>query len=109
MPNERARELRQDSTDAERRIWSALRARRLLKYKFRRQRPIGPYIADFVCIKHRLVVELDGGQHADDTADARRTAWLESRGWKVIRFWNNEVLANTDGVVETILLALQVR
>jgi very-short-patch-repair endonuclease len=88
-------------------MWSALRDRRLLRYKFRRQRPIGHYIADFACIEHRLVIELDGGQHADDTADAQRTAWLESRDWRVIRFWNNDVLGNTAGVIETILRVLE--
>jgi very-short-patch-repair endonuclease len=76
MPNQKARTLRQSSTDAERRMWSALRDRRLSRYKFRRQRPIGPYIVDFACTKYRLVIEIDGGQHADNSADVRRTAWL---------------------------------
>jgi very-short-patch-repair endonuclease len=88
-------------------MWSALRDRRLLRYKFGRQRPIGQYIADFACIEHRLVVELDGGQHAADTVDAKRTAWLESHGWRVIRFWNNDVLGNTAGVIEVILRVLE--
>src|SRR4029077_1550295 len=108
MPNQRARRLRQSSTDAERRMWSALRDRRLARFKFRRQHPIGQYIADFACTKHQVVIELDGGQHADRTADARRTAWLHRQGWKVIRFWNHEVLNNTSGV-ERILLVLQGR
>jgi very-short-patch-repair endonuclease len=107
MANERARQLRLLSTDAERRMWSALRNRRLLRYKFRRQHPIGQYVVDFVCTEHRLVVELDGGQHANNQADMRRTLWLKSQGWKVIRFWNNDVLANTGGVIETILRVLQ--
>jgi len=96
MPSERARELRQDSTDAERRLWSALRDRRLRGYRFRRQHPIGEFIVDFACTRHRLVVEADGGQHSDNEADGSRTAWLEAEGWRVMRFWNNEVLANTE-------------
>jgi very-short-patch-repair endonuclease len=83
-------------------MWSALRDRRLSRYKFRRQHPLGPYVVDFACTEHALVIEIDGGQHADRTADARRTAWLQRQGWKVIRFWNNDVLTNTDGVIETI-------
>jgi len=107
MPNERARGLRQEATDAERRLWSALRDRRLSGYRFRRQFPIGRFIVDFACTRHHLIVEADGGQHADSEADNRRTAWLEEQGWRVLRFWNNDVLANTNGVVETILKALQ--
>jgi very-short-patch-repair endonuclease len=107
MPSQRARQLRRTSTDVERRIWSVLRDRRLSRYKFRRQHPIGPYVVDFACTKHALVIELDGGQHADSASDACRTAWLESHGWSVIRFWNNDVLNNTDGVIETILRVLQ--
>jgi very-short-patch-repair endonuclease len=94
-------------TDAERRLWSALRGRRLEGYKFRRQHPLGVYILDFACVEHRLVIEADGGQHADTQYDDRRSAWLESQGWRVIRFWNNDILANTAGVVEVILKALQ--
>jgi very-short-patch-repair endonuclease len=109
MPNQKARQLRQSSTDAELRMWSALRDRRMSHYKFRRQRPIGPYIVDFACTEHALVIEIDGGQHADNSADACRTAWLESQGWRVIRFWNNDVLGNTSGVVETILRILRAR
>jgi very-short-patch-repair endonuclease len=94
-------------TDAERRLWSVLRSRRLQGYKFRRQRPIGPFIVDFVCIEHRLVIEADGGQHLDSDYDARRTAWLEAREWRVLRFWNNDILANTEGVQEAVLLELK--
>ena len=107
MPSKRARQLRIDMTDAERRLWAALRGRRLSGYKFRRQHPLGPYILDFACIGHRLVIEADGGQHADSAGDARRTKWLERRGWCVLRFWNNEVLANSEGVQEAILQVLQ--
>jgi very-short-patch-repair endonuclease len=99
--------LRRDSTDAETRMWSALGDRRLAKYKFRRQHPIGDYIVDFACTRHALVIELDGGQHADSACDDCRTAWLKSQGWRVIRFWNNDVLTNTNGVIETILQALR--
>jgi very-short-patch-repair endonuclease len=106
MSSQKARQLRQSSTDAERRMWSALRDRRLLKFKFRRQHPIGRYIVDFACTEHQLIIELDGGQHADSPTDPCRTAWLETQGWRVIRFWSNDVLANTNGVIETILRAL---
>jgi very-short-patch-repair endonuclease len=109
MPNKKARQLRQASTDTERRMWSALRDRRLASYKFRRQYPIGPYIVDFACTRHQLVIELDGSQHADATADVRRTAFLQRQGWRVIRFWNNDVLINTSGVIESILRALQTK
>jgi very-short-patch-repair endonuclease len=94
-------------TDAERRLWSALRDRRLRGFKFRRQRPCGPFIPDFACLEHRIAIEADGGQHGDSKTDARRTAWLERRGWRVLRFWNNDVLSNTEGVAEMILAALR--
>ena len=109
MPNEKARQLRRSSTDAERRMWSALRDRRLVRYKFRRQHPIGDFIVDFACTEHGLVIEVDGGQHGDNSADVRRTVWLENQGWKVIRFWNNDILTNTNGVIETVLRVLEVR
>jgi very-short-patch-repair endonuclease len=109
MASVTARQLRRNSTDAEQRLWLVLRGRRLAGYKFRRQRPIGPYIADFVSIRHRLIVEVDGSQHADSEADERRTAWLERHGWRVIRIWNNEVPGNADGVAEHILNVLQSR
>src|SRR5438128_2206708 len=103
MPNQNARRLRRDLTDAERRLWAVLRERRLAGYRFRRQYPIGNFIVDFACTKYQLIVEADGGQHSDNEADQRRTAFLQREGWRVIRFWNNDVLANTEGVVETIL------
>jgi len=78
-------------------------------FKFRRQHPIGPFIADFACAGARLVVELDGGQHCDRASDARRTAWLETCGWRAIRFWNNDVLAHPDYIIETILRELRDR
>ena len=103
----RARQLRVEATDAEARLWVHLRNRSLGGFKFRRQFPVGPYVADFVCIERKLIVELDGGQHADNPADERRTRFLELRGYRVIRFWNPDVLSNTDGVLEMILLELE--
>jgi len=88
-------------------MWSVLRDRRLIRYKFRRQHPIGNFIVDFACTEYGLVIEVDGGQHADDPVDPRRTAWLQNQGWKVVRFWNNDILTNTTGVIERILEALQ--
>jgi very-short-patch-repair endonuclease len=100
-----ARHLRRSQTDAERRLWRYLRGRRLLGLRFRRQHPIGPYFADFACLELRLVVELDGGQHADPRGqehDRVRTAALEARGYAVIRFWDNDVLRDTQAVLATI-------
>jgi very-short-patch-repair endonuclease len=109
MPNPNARRLRRDSTDTERRLWAVLRDRRLAGYRFRRQHPIGNFIVDFACTRHRLIIEADGGQHADNDTDQRRSAVLQAEGWRLIRFWNNEVLTNTEGVIEVILQALQER
>ncbi len=95
-------------TDAERRLWAALRSRRMQGYKFRRQHPVGPFILDLACFECRLAIEADGGQHESSANDLHRTARLESQGWRVIRFCNNEILTNTEGVIDTILLALRV-
>jgi very-short-patch-repair endonuclease len=106
---DRARSLRRASTDAERSIWSALRAHRLNGASFRRQFPIGPYIADFVCHAANLVIELDGGQHFEsghERRDARRDAYLASRGYRVLRFNNHDVMTNLQGVLETIATVL---
>jgi len=101
---DRARALRRADTDAEARLWNAIRARRLGGWKWRRQVPKGPFILDFLCVEANLVVELDGGQHSEQAAyDARRTAYLERLGLRVIRFWNSDVLTNRDGVCMTIL------
>ncbi len=100
-----ARRLRRDATNAEALLWSRLRNRQLNGAKFRRQVPIGAYIADFLCAGARLIVELDGGQHSVET-DAARTAFLEKAGFRVIRFWNHDVLGNIDGVLETIAARL---
>ncbi len=105
-----ARRLRKNPTDAESRLWRHLRQKQLGGYRFRRQVPLGPYVADFVCQSEKLVVEVDGGQHADRTEDdARRSRWLITNGYRVLRFWNNDVLGNTEGVLETILRALEQR
>lgn len=93
-------------TDAERALWQGLRGRRLEGRKFKRQWTLGPYVVDFCCWEAKLVVEVDGGQHNEED-DARRTAWLERQGYRVIRFWNNDVLTNLEGVLHTILLALR--
>ena len=108
MGTSRARRLRQNRTAAERAIWNRLRRKQLNGARFGQQVPIGPYIVDFLCPARRLIVEIDGGgQHGINVAaDSARTAWLESQGLRVIRFWNNEVLENLDRVIETILRAL---
>jgi len=99
-----ARRLRRDQTDAERALWFRLRDRRLNELKFRRQMPIKSYVVDFCCESARLVVELDGGQHAErGIEDTKRTADLEAYGYLVLRFWNNDVLSNIDGVLKTIV------
>jgi very-short-patch-repair endonuclease len=102
-----ARELREISTDAERLLWSRVRAHRLHGYKFKRQHPIGGFIVDFVCIEAKLIVELDGGQHAGSERDRIRDARLMAEGYRVLRFWNNDVLTNIDGVTETVLKNLR--
>ena len=100
----RARQLRKQSTDAERLLWRHLRNRQFEGYKFKRQKPLGHYIVDFVCLEKSLVVELDGGQHAEQIEyDAERNAWLESQGFRVVRPWNNQVLEETESVKEAIL------
>jgi very-short-patch-repair endonuclease len=99
-----ASRLRLHSTDAERLLWSRLRGRRL-GWKFRFQHTIGPYVADFVCLQRKLIVEADGGQH-NPRADRARTAYLRKRGFRIVRFWNHDILQNIDGVLETILIIL---
>ena len=104
-----ARHLRRAQTGAERAVWARLRNRQLEGARFRRQQPIGPYLVDFVCFEKRLIVEIDGGQHNEEGAavrDEHRTTWLRGRGFEVIRFWNNEVMADLEAVVEKIRQAL---
>jgi very-short-patch-repair endonuclease len=98
-----ARELRHTATAAERLLWKHLRLRNIEGYKFRRQYPIGEFVADFACLEAMLVIEVDGGQHADsEEYDLRRTKTIEAQGFRVLRFWNNEVLGNIDGVLQSI-------
>ena len=104
----KARELRASMTDAETLLWHQLRGRRFQGFKFRRQRPLGPYILDFVCLEAGLVVEIDGGQHVEQQAyDLQRTALIEQAGFTVIRFWNHEVLNDPSAVLEAISQSLQ--
>jgi very-short-patch-repair endonuclease len=100
-----AKALRANMTEAERRLWYLLRAHRFQGMKFKRQATIGRYIVDFVSFRRHLIVEVDGGQHADSETDDRRTHWLEGQGFRVLRFWNNEVLNNTGGVLDAIMAA----
>jgi very-short-patch-repair endonuclease len=93
-----ARELRSRMTDAERKLWFALKDRRFAAFNFRRQVPVGPFIADFLCFELRLIVEVDGGQHADSVRDVERDDWLARNEFRVVRFWNNDVLQNLEGV-----------
>ncbi len=102
----KARTLRKNMTEQEKKLWQYLRKRNINNLKFRRQYPIGNYIVDFVCIEKKLVIEVDGGQHnlSENTLyDKRRTQYIENFGYKVIRFWNNEIENNIDGVYEEIL------
>lgn len=102
-----AKTLRTNQTEAEQRLWYHLRAHRFMDLKFKRQKPMGRYIVDFVCVEQRLIVEIDGGQHAEQMEyDQRRDAWLRSQGYTVLRFWNNEVLQQLEGVLERIRLKI---
>ena len=105
----RARHLRRSETDAEGLLWWELKNRQLNGHKFARQVPLGPYIADFVCRSAKLVVEVDGGQHADNGHDAKRTRWMNNRGYSVLRFWNHEVLNARHMVLSMIVEAVEGR
>ncbi|MBT7229334.1 MAG: DUF559 domain-containing protein, partial [Gammaproteobacteria bacterium] len=97
-----ARDLRKNMTDAERTLWSRIKSRRLQGFRFRRQHPVGNYIVDFVCLELKLVIELDGGQHMDQQQyDERRDSFLKAQGFTVLRFWNNKVMKEVDGVLES--------
>jgi very-short-patch-repair endonuclease len=102
----RPRRLRQAATKAESALWYRLRSRQLNGFKFVRQEPIGPYTVDLICRERRLIIEVDGGQHADSSHDALRDKWLVAHNYRVLRFWNNDVLGNMAGVLETIAIAL---
>ena len=102
-----ARDLRKNLTDAERKLWWKLRYRQVGGHRFRRQVPISRYIVDFACLSHRLLIEIDGSQHGENVAyDQARTRWLEARGYRVLRFWNGDVLQDMEGVLEAIHRAL---
>ncbi len=101
-----AQALRINATDAEKYLWYILRLKNL-GFKFRRQAVIGPYIVDFICFEKRLIIELDGGQHADNMEDKERYEYLKQRGYRVLRFWNNDVLRNREGVVTKIVECLK--
>ncbi len=106
--NHFAKILRRNATDAERLLWSRLRGHQLAGFRFRRQRPIGNYVCDFVCLRDRIVVELDGSQHVEQgDYDVRRDGFLRSNGYRVLRFWNGDVMDRLDAVLETIFQALQ--
>ena len=105
--NKLQRRLRSEPTDAEHRLWQYLRSRQIEGCKFRRQHPFGDYILDFACLDRKVVIELDGEQHAENGGyDTRRSEFLEQAGFKVLRFWNNEVFENIEGVVQVIIAAL---
>jgi len=102
-----ARSLRSDMTLAEHKLWQVLRGRQVESCRFRRQHPVGPYVADFACIERMLIIELDGGQHQEQKEyDERRTEFLQQQGWRVLRFWNNDVMGNLEGVVAKVVNAL---
>jgi len=102
----RARRLRAIPTDVEQRLWRRLKDRQVDGWRFRRQHPIVPYVADFACVEARLIVEVDGGQHSESQTDEVRDRRLRAEGWRVLRVWNNEVLSNMDGVVDVIATSL---
>jgi very-short-patch-repair endonuclease len=104
----RSRILRSNQTDVERMLWQTLRQKQVNGHRFRRQHPVGQYIVDFACIERKLVIELDGGQHQERREyDEQRTGFLNERGWRVLRFWNNDVIENLDGVLTEIANALK--
>jgi 2-isopropylmalate synthase len=104
--HDRARVLRRQMTQAERRMWQMLRLRQVDGCRFRRQVPIGGYIADFVCHEARLIIEVDGGQHAASPQEAERSRFFEGQGYRMLRFWNNQILENPEGVLMTVIAVL---
>lgn len=108
MDRIKARQLRKNMTEAERTLWKYLRLRQFGGHKFRRQQPIGKYIVDYVCLEKRLIIEIDGGQHSEQVIyDLERSAWLEEQGFRVLRFWDNQVLKETEAVKEKIMEAIR--
>ena len=111
MPNDRARALRKTMTNAERKLWAALRGKQLDGLRFRRQHPIGVYVVDFVCLERRLVIKVDGGPHGERKQaafDRQRTEWLTAEGYYVLRFWNRDVMLSLDDCLTAICANLQV-
>ena len=109
LARDAARKLRRDQTEAEQKLWARLRGSQLNGFKFRRQHPLGPFFADFFCLEARLVIELDGSQHADDSdRDERRTEFLLGKGYTVLRFWNHQVISEIEEVVQRIAAVLEV-
>lgn len=107
MNRAHARALRKNPTDAERALWRHIRLRQMEAHKFRRQQPLGRYVVDFICFEEKVIVELDGGQHAEQVAsDSKRTEWLEAEGFRVLRFWNHQLLRDVEAVKGTIREAL---
>ena len=107
---ENVRSLRVNATPEEKHLWQLLRGRRFYGFKFRRQLPVGPYIVDFACYEARLIIELDGGQHAERVEyDTARTAFVQGKGWRVLRFWNNELCELDEGVLMTLLAHLRAK
>jgi len=109
MSVERARELRRQLTDAEKKLWTYLRTLKPGGFHFRKQAPLGPFIVDFCCHKAKLIIEVDGGQHGlpeGQAADVERTKWLKSQGYRVVRYWNNDVLSNLEGIAVSITALL---
>jgi len=105
---ENAKTLRSNLTEAEQKLWYHLRAHRFMGRKFKRQKPLGCYVVDFICLEEKLIIELDGGQHAENLEyDQERDAWLRSQGYTVLRFWNNELMNEMESVLERIRLALE--
>jgi very-short-patch-repair endonuclease len=107
MALNQAKRLRKSMTDSDRRLWYRLRAHRFDGYKFKRQVPIGPYVVDFACLNHGVIVELDGGQHSENAKDVVRDEYPRTNGFRVLRFWNNDVLKNTTAVLEAVLWKLR--
>jgi very-short-patch-repair endonuclease len=108
MEKNRARELRKNLTDAEKMLWNHIRLRQMGDYKFRRQQPIGKYIVDFVCLEKRLIIEVDRGQHDEQSPyDSNRDSWLISQGYRILRFWNNQIFGELEAVKETIFETLK--
>jgi very-short-patch-repair endonuclease len=104
-----AKAMRHVATDAEKKLWRLLRSRQLEAHKFRRQVPIGNYIVDFVCHEKKIIIEVDGGEHSDNARDADRDRWFAEAGYHVLRYWNNDVLKNPNGILEAILAELSAK